>query len=63
MRVPNTGQDLVERRIIREGKRLAQTMMADFVERPTPSLARLTETANHWRQVLLSALRGVSIRQ
>lgn len=62
MRVPNAGQDLVERRIVREGKRLAQSMMADYAERPTLSLAGLSEMANHWRQLLLSALRGVSIR-
>ena len=30
MRVPNAGLDLIERRIVREGKALAERMLANF---------------------------------
>ena len=41
MRVPNAGQDLVERRIVREGKRLAEIMLADYADPPRLSPGRL----------------------
>lgn len=41
MRVPNAGQDLIERRIVREGKALAEAMLADYADPsnfPSPGL-------------------------
>jgi len=41
MRVPNAGQDLIERRIVREGKSLAEAMLADYAGPPDFSLPGL----------------------
>lgn len=45
MRVPNAGQDLIERRIVREGKAIAETMLADYAD---PSGLQLSGV---WRQL------------
>jgi len=62
MRVPNAGQDLIERRIVREGKAIAETMLADFADPSGPQLSGL------WRQLrtlgarFSALLRGEPIR-
>jgi hypothetical protein len=57
MRVPNAGQDLVERRIVREGKRLAEVMLAGYVDPPSFSLPGLFQQLVSWREQALNALR------
>lgn len=62
MRVPNAGQDLIERRIVREGKAIAETMLADYAD---PSGLQLSGL---WRQLrtlgtrFSALLRGEPIR-
>lgn len=54
MRVPNAGQDLVERRIVREGKAIAERMLAGYVDPPDFSIVGTVRLANAW----LRQLRG-----
>jgi len=58
MRVPSTGQPLDERRIVREGYRLAERMMANYRDPPG-----LIETLAIWlasaRQTARTAFRAV----
>ena len=62
MRVPNAGQDLIERRIVREGKALAEAMLTDYAD---PSGFQLS---GPWLQIrtlgarFSALLRGVPIR-
>ncbi|QYO78056.1 hypothetical protein [Devosia salina] len=62
MRVPNGGQDLEERRIVREGKRLAEAMLANYVDPPSFSVLGLFEQIKGWRLQALSALRNLSLK-
>lgn len=55
MRVPSAGQDLVERRIVREGKRIAEVMLADYVDPPDYSLTGLMRLMGRWSSTLRTA--------
>jgi len=58
MRVPSIGQPLDERRIVREGYRLAERMLADY--RDPPGLIELaTAQLTMWRQRMLGAFRVI----
>jgi hypothetical protein len=59
MRVPNAGQDLIERRIVREGKRVAEAMLAGFAE---PRGLTILDVYRHAGERLLMALRGLAVR-
>lgn len=59
MRVPNAGQDLIERRIVREGKQLAQRMLANF---PEPRGLTVWQIYREAVQGLVSTVRGMTIR-
>jgi hypothetical protein len=62
MRVPKAGQDLIERRIVREGKRLATVLLADYSDPPRFSITPLVPTLlTSWQQ-LLGRLRNLQIR-
>ncbi|SMQ61904.1 hypothetical protein SAMN06295905_0588 [Devosia lucknowensis] len=58
MRVPNAGQDLVERRIVREGKRLAEIMLANYRDPPRLTLAGATAAVASLVQRTATVLRG-----
>ena len=62
MRVPKAGQDLEERRIVRQGKRLAEAMLANYVDPPSFSVLGLLEQINGWRLQALSVLRNLSLK-
>ncbi|WP_297113179.1 hypothetical protein [uncultured Devosia sp.] len=62
MRVPNAGQDLIERRIVREGKALAEAMLANYVDPPDYSLAGLFRSAAESLSSLAHHLRGLAVR-
>lgn len=62
MRVPNAGQQLDERRIVREGKRLAEALMANYVEAPSFTLPGLVLWMASLRQHVQGALRNLSVR-
>jgi hypothetical protein len=57
MRVPSIGQPVDERRIVREGMRLAEHMLRNYRDRPT-----LLEMVRTWlvqcRQAVLGPYRG-----
>lgn len=57
MRVPSIGLPADERRIVREGMRLAERMLANYQDPPT-----LTQVVRSWlvncRQALLGTHRG-----
>jgi len=62
MRVPNAGQDLIERRIVREGKAIAETMLADYAD---PSGLQLSSLWRQFRTLgsrVSALLRGEPIR-
>ena len=59
MRVPNAGQDLVERRIVREGKRLAEAMLANLAE---PAGLTLWQVYRDTALRVITALRGLAVR-
>jgi hypothetical protein len=61
MRVPKAGQDLIERRIVREGKQLAKAMMADYSDPSAISLSRLVSRLSAWRNHALAMLGGRSL--
>lgn len=52
MRVPSIGLPLDERRIVREGYRLAERMLRDYVDPPGP-FAVIGATLANCRQLLL----------
>tara|TARA_R110002020_G_scaffold87764_5_gene216059 strand:+ start:163 stop:348 length:186 start_codon:yes stop_codon:yes gene_type:complete len=54
MRVPSIGQPLDERRIVREGYRLAERMLANYPEPPG-----LVETLTTWLAAARQRLRGL----
>lgn len=62
MRVPNAGQDLVERRIVREGKRIAAAMLADYRDPPDCSVLGLYRMIAGASQALTVALRAATQR-
>lgn len=62
MRVPNAGQPLYERRIVREGKLIAQAMLADFADRPALSIRGLARELPASARRLANALRRLSLR-
>tara|TARA_R110002124_G_scaffold114535_51_gene269752 strand:+ start:3397 stop:3582 length:186 start_codon:yes stop_codon:yes gene_type:complete len=58
MRVPTIGQPLDERRIVREGYRIAERMLADY--RDPPGLIEIAATwLSMWRQRVLEAFRVI----
>ncbi|WP_338723080.1 hypothetical protein [Devosia sp. XK-2] len=59
MRVPNAGQDLTERRIVREAKQLAERLLADF---PEPKGLTFWQVYRDHGLALVSALRGMTVR-
>lgn len=59
MRVPNAGQDLVERRIVREGKRIAEAMLAGYRDPPDYSIVGMARLLGR----MLGTLRMGAIRQ
>ena len=58
MRVPNAGQDLVERRIVREGKAIAERMLADYRDPPDYSVMGLARQVHAWLQHLRGYARS-----
>lgn len=62
MRVPNAGQDLIERRIVREGKSLAAKLLADYADPPDFSLLGLMRLTASWTGQVFGALRGVALK-
>jgi len=62
MRVPNAGQDLVERRIVREGKRIAAAMLADYRDPPDFSVLGLMRMLSGAARAVLGAVRTASAR-
>ena len=62
MRVPNAGQQLDERRIVREGKRIAEAMLASYADPPRLNIAGLAGKVHLWRRQVLGALQGLSLR-
>ena len=62
MRVPEAGQALDERRIVREGKQLAEAMMADYADPPSLTLPGLALWVGLMRDQLRGALQNLSIR-
>jgi hypothetical protein len=62
MRVPNAGQDLIERRIVREGKIIAAAMLADYPDTPDLSLNGLVRLIGTWGGQLRDALRGAALK-
>jgi hypothetical protein len=59
MRVPNAGQDLTERRIVREAKQLAERLLADF---PEPRGLTVWRVYRDYGSTFVSALRGWAVR-
>lgn len=68
MRVPNSGQPLYERRIVREGKRIAEQMLAGYsvtangtfvldASRPQPLIALAMESLGRFYQRAANSLR------
>lgn len=52
MRVPDAGQDLIERRIVREGKRLAAAMLAEYADPPRISIGSVAAAVMaRWQQL------------
>ncbi|MHA6297999.1 hypothetical protein [Devosia sp. CAU 1758] len=62
MRVPKAGQALDERRIVREGKRLAEAMLAGYSDPPSLTLPGLMIWAALMRQQLRGALNNRPVR-
>jgi hypothetical protein len=62
MRVPNAGQDLIERRIVREGKAIAAAMLADFPDTPDLSISALVRLIAAWGGQTRDALRGAVVK-
>lgn len=62
MRVPKAGQDLIERRIVREGRRLAAVLLADYADPPRFSLMPLISSSLTALQPLLGRLRNMQFR-
>ncbi len=62
MRVPNAGQDLIERRIVREGKAIAETMLADYADPPSFQLSGLWSQLRTLGARFSAFLRGAPIR-
>ena len=58
MRVPNAGQDLVERRIVREGKAIAERMLAGYVDPPDYSVMGVARQVSQWVQQLRGYARS-----
>ena len=58
MRVPNAGQDLVERRIVREGKQIAAAMLAGYRDPLDLSVAGLVRLMGAW----LGQMRNAALR-
>ncbi|MBJ3785278.1 hypothetical protein [Devosia sediminis] len=59
MRVPNAGQDLMERRIVREGKAIAARMLADYVDPPDYSVMGLARQVGLWVEQLRGYARSL----
>lgn len=62
MRVPNAGQDLEERRIVREGKRLAEAMLADYVDPPSFSVLGIVRQFHDLGQQVLATVRSLPLK-
>jgi hypothetical protein len=62
MRVPNAGQDLVERRIVREGKSIAAAMLAGYSDPIDLSVAGLVRLIGSWAGQMRDTLRGTVLR-
>ncbi len=62
MRVPNAGQDLVERRIVREGKLLAEIMLAGYRDSPSLTPVVVFKALSARLHQAGSILRGHSAR-
>jgi hypothetical protein len=62
MRVPNAGQDLIERRIVREGKMIAAAMLAHYHDTPDFSLSGLVRSIVTWGSLVRDALRGTAFK-
>lgn len=62
MRVPKAGQDLIERRIVREGKRLAALMLADYRDPPRFSVPSVVAASVATLQRVGVRLRDLQIR-
>lgn len=62
MRVPNAGQDLIERRIVREGKALAEAMLADYADPPNFPSPGLWSAFGATGTRLSTLMRGLALR-
>lgn len=62
MRVPDAGQPLFERQIVREGRTLAERLMADYPETRDLSLPGLLGIASQMARQALATLRQLSLR-
>ena len=62
MRVPNAGQDLIERRIVREGKAIAEAMLADYADPPAFQFSAPWPALRTFGARLSAVLRGEPIR-
>lgn len=62
MRVPNAGQPLDERRIVREGKQLAAAMLANYADPSWFERNGFARQASLWGQQLMGALRGLPVK-
>lgn len=58
MRVPNTGLDAETRAIMREGLRLAESLLRDYRDPPTLSDA-IGAWLGHWRDATLGLYRAL----
>lgn len=62
MRIPNTGQPLYERLIVREAKMVAARMLADYVDPPNNSLFGLCRQGRDALARLMTALTAALAR-